>query len=327
MILNEEGSVLHGLNDRRPRAVTAHPREVQRSRTIVIRQGSAWQSLAFLCLCLLLLAVVLMGHQALRGLDSQNQQASTSMAKAERRIQQLESGLAFDTKRRQLLLGMRNQILKTNARVSVGEAYNYARLALEACEKYPGLDPLLMLAIGAVESGYDPLATSRADARGLYQIWPSTGRLLVRALGWNYDEQTLYDPQKNTEAAALYLDILFSTYNDPQMVLAEYNGGPLNAGFFRAGAGALAAETRNYVPRVLEMHSRLKEQFDKGIDLGPELDYRGLQRDGKTLAGGSAVAPSAAVAPARGRTERAAVPAPANPQPAGRRGPGSGATR
>jgi len=48
----------------------------------------------------------------------------------------------------------------------------------------------------------------------------------VRSLGWNYDDSTLYDPEKNTEAAALYLDILFSTYRDPQMVLAEYNGGP-----------------------------------------------------------------------------------------------------
>ena len=65
-------------------------------------------------------------------------------------------------------------------------------------EKYPAVDPLLLLAIGTVESGYDPQATSRADARGLYQIWPSTGRLLLRALGWNYDEAALYDPEKNT---------------------------------------------------------------------------------------------------------------------------------
>ena len=43
--------------------------------------------------------------------------------------------------------------------------------------------------------------------------------------------------EKNTEAAALYLDILFTTYSDPQLVLAEYNGGPLNAGYFRAGVG------------------------------------------------------------------------------------------
>ncbi len=310
MILNEQGSVLHDLNDRRPRPVTAHPREHPRSRTIVIRHGSAWQSLAFLCLCLLLLAVVLMGHYALRGLDTHNQEASATMTRVERKIQQLESGMSFDSTRRHLLLGMRNRILKTNPRVSLSDAYYYARLALEACEKYPAVDPLLLLAIGIVESGYDPLAVSHADARGLYQIWPSTGRLLVRSLGWNYDDSTLYDPQKNTEAAALYLDILFSTYSDPQMVLAEYNGGPLNAGFFRAGVGALAAETRNYVPRVLELHARLKEEFEGGAEREPALSHRDAQREGKTLAGGAVAAGSALPAAGKGAVRAAPKPGP-----------------
>jgi soluble lytic murein transglycosylase-like protein len=281
--------------------VIGDPRERVRSRTIVVRQGgSAWQSLAFLCLCLLLLAVVMMGHDALRRLDAQNQEASVTMARVERKIQRLESGMAFDSTRRQLLLGMRNHILRTNPRVSLSDAYTYARLALEACEKYPALDPLLLLSIGIVESGYDPLATSRADARGLYQIWPSTGRLLVRALGWNYDDSTLFDPEKNTEAAALYLDILFSTYRDPQMVLAEYNGGPLNAGFFRAGVSQLSAETRSYVPRVLELHGRLKEEFEKGVD--PQLELvQHPQREGKVLGAGPAAAGSPAPGAGQGR--------------------------
>lgn len=305
MLTNEQGSVLHGLNDRRPRPLIGDPRERVRSRTIVVRQGSAWQSLAFLVLCLLLLAVVMLGHDALRRLDAQGRDTSVTMAKVERKIQQLESGMAFDSTRRQLLLGMRNHILKTNPRVSLSDAYTYARLALEACEKYPALDPLLLLSIGIVESGYDPLATSPADARGLYQIWPSTGRLLVRALGWSYDDSTLYDPEKNTAAAALYLDILFSTYRDPQMVLAEYNGGPLNAGFFRAGVSQLSAETRSYVPRVLELHGRLKEELEKGVEAQLERTPQDPQRQGKTLAAGpatgSAPAPGAGPAPGTGQ--------------------------
>jgi len=301
MLTNAEGSVLHGLNDRRPRPMTGDPRERARSRTIVVRQGSSWQPLAFLCLCLLLLAVVLLGHDALRRLDAHNQETSVTMARVERKIQRLESGLAFDSTRRQLLLGMRNHVLKTNPRVSLRDAYAYARLALEACEKYPALDPLLLLSIGIVESGYDPLATSPAGARGLYQIWPSTGRLLVHALGWNYDDSTLYDPEKNTEAAALYLDILFSTYRDPQMVLAEYNGGPLNAGFFRAGASQLAAETRSYVPRVLELQGRLKEEFEKGWEPQPEPVPGTPRREGKTLGAGPAVAGSPAPGAGQGR--------------------------
>jgi hypothetical protein len=325
MITNDQGSVLHGLSDRRPRPVAAHPREAGKPRTIVIRQGgSAWQSLAFLCLCLLLLAVVLLGHQVVRGLDAESKQTSATMASVERKLQQLESGIAFDSSRRHLLLGMRNHILRTNPRVSLTDAYYYARLALEACEKYPAVDPLLLLAVGIVESGYDPLARSPADARGLYQIWPSTGRLLVRSLGWNYDDATLYDPEKNTEAAALYLDILFSTYSDPQMVLAEYNGGPLNAGFFRAGASQLSAETRTYVPRVLELHERLRDEFDKGTELLPDVTHRDSQRGGKTLASGPPATARPAAAPpaaAAGRSTEPAAPGAARTRAPAKRDP------
>ncbi len=292
MIRNEQAGRSSDFSDRRPRPLIAHSREEPEPRTIVIRQGSAWQSLAFLCICLLLLAVVMMGHQALRGIDGQSQEASATMARVERRVQQLESGIAFDSKRRRLLLGMRNHIMKANPRVSLIDAYRYAEIALQASEKYPAVDPLFLLAIGIVESGYDPQARSHADARGLYQIRPSTGRLLLRALGWEYDDAALYDPEKNTQAAALYLDILFSTYSDRQMVLAEYNGGPLNAGYFRAGVGQLASETRDYVPRVLERHERLKEEFEKGAELQSDPTYRDGQREGKTLVGAAAAGPS-----------------------------------
>jgi soluble lytic murein transglycosylase len=261
----------------------SHPPEQAESRTIVIRQGSGWQSLAFLFLCLLVIAVVLLGHSTLRDLDAQNQQSAAALVRAERKLQQLEAGIGYDARRRLQLLGMRDHILKVNPRASLGDAYLYARLALDASEKYPAVDPLLLLAIGTVESRYDPQAKSHADARGLYQIWPSTGRLLARSLGWQYEDHTLYDPEKNTEAAALYLDILFAAYNDPQMVLAEYNGGPVNAGYYRADVGALAAETRNYVPRVLELYGRLKEQFEVGVAPRPELSPRDEKREGKAL--------------------------------------------
>jgi soluble lytic murein transglycosylase len=283
MIRNEQVSEPSGFVDRRLRPVTGRPREQPETRTIVIRQGSGWQSLAVFLLCLLLLAVVLLGHLALGRLESQDQASAAAMARATRKIQQLEASLGFDSTRRQTLLGMRNHILKVNPRVSLADAYHYAELALEASEKYPAVDPLLLLAIGVVESGYDPQATSPADARGLYQIWPSTGRMLVRTLGWDYDDSTLYDPEINTQAAALYLDVLFAAYNDPQLVLAEYNGGPLNAGYYRASAGALATETRNYVPRVLELYRQLKEEFESGVDPKAELSPPDARRRGKTL--------------------------------------------
>jgi hypothetical protein len=66
--------------------------------TIVIRQGSAWQSLAFLFLCLLLIAVVLLGQYVLRGLDAKDQQAESALARAERKLQALESGMSYDAR-------------------------------------------------------------------------------------------------------------------------------------------------------------------------------------------------------------------------------------
>ena len=290
-----EHAILKELDDHPLQHTSVPSRDMSsRGRTIVIREGSGWQSLAVLFLCLLLIAVVMLGHQAIGAVERENQATTAAMARFERKVQQLESGIRFDSARRQLLLGMRDHILKVNPRASLGDAYRYAQLALAASEKYPSVDPLLLLAIGTVESRYDPQAVSAADARGLYQIWPSSGRLLFRSLGWDYDEAALHDPEKNTEAAALYLDILFTAYGDPQMVLAEYNGGPLNAGYFRAGAGALSPETRAYVPQVLEVYARLKEQFDKGIEPGADAAYRDGRREGKTLAGPPSVGTTAA---------------------------------
>jgi hypothetical protein len=297
--------------DRRLRLALTHHPEPPEARTIVIRHGSGWQ-LAFLFLCLLFIAVVMLGHYELRGLDAQSHATGVAMARAERKLQELEAGIGFDARRRHMLLGMRNHVMKVNPKVSFADAYLYARLALDATEKYPSVDPLLLLAIGTVESGYDPQARSRADARGLYQIWPSTGRLLARSLGWNYEEAMLYDPEKNTEAAALYLDILFAAYNDPQMVLAEYNGGPVNAGYYRADVAALAAETRNYVPRVLDVYARLKDQFETGLTLQAELQGVG-QREGKLLG-----VRSSAVLSQSGSTPAPSGPAASAPSPGAR---------
>lgn len=297
------------------RPVAAGAREHTRPRTIVIRHGSAWQSLIVLFLCLLLLAIVLLGHQVLQGIERRDQANAAALTRVERKIQQLESGIGFDSTRRHLLLGMRDHIMRVNPRVSLGDAYRYAQLALEAGEKYPSVDPLLLLAIGTVESRYDPQAISSADARGLYQIWPSTGRLLLRSLGWDYDEAALHDPVKNTEAAALYLDILFTAYGDPQMVLAEYNGGPLNAGYFRAGVSQLAPETRNYVPQVLELYERLKEKFAQGSDSQPEMMHRDARREGKTLAGPVSAGTAAARAARQAADKPADAPAAAAAAP------------
>ena len=189
---------------------------------IIVRQGAGWQTLALLFLSLLLLTTVGVAFYAFHRVGELNDQMGITMRRIEQKIQNLDAGISFDSKRQQLLLGIRDEIMRTNPRVSLNEAFEYAALIMQSSEKYPAVDPLMFLSIGIVESRYDLNATSSANAKGLYQIWPSTARMLARSLDWEYSDEMLYDPKKNTEMAALYLDILFSAYNDRNMVLAEY---------------------------------------------------------------------------------------------------------
>ena len=261
--------------------VSSSPQAVPQQ--IVVRQGGSWQTTALLFLSLLLMTTVGIAFYAFHRVGELNSQMSQTMGRVEQKLQNLDAGISFDSKRQQLLLGIRDEIMKTNPRVSLNEAYEYASLIMQASDKYPSVDPLMFLAIGIVESGYDQSATSEVNAKGLYQIWPSTGRLLARSLDWEYSDEMLYDPATNTEMAALYLDILFSAYNDERMVLAEYNGGPLNAGYLRAGSAHAAAETRNYVDKVDSEFQRLRNLFELGVDVRLQDIHKDKDRDGKLL--------------------------------------------
>lgn len=265
---------------------------------IAVGRGPSWQTAALVCLSLLLVSAIAIALYAFHRVGQLNVQMEATLSRVETKIQHLDAGISFDSKRQHLMLGIRDEIMRANPRVSLNEAYDYARFILRASEKYPSVDPLMFLAIGVVESGYNNGATSQANAKGLYQIWPSTGRLLARALNWEYTDEMLYDPEKNTEMAALYLDILFSAYNDRNMVLAEYNGGPLNAGYYRAGSSRTAAETRSYVLKVGDVFERLRNKFEHGIEVRLEPMHKDGSRDGKLLGAKRESTPPEAVADA-----------------------------
>ena len=271
---------------------------------IIVRQGSGWQTIALLFLSLLLLSTVGIAFYAFHRVGELNDEMGSTMHRVEEKLQHLDAGISFDSKRQQLLLGIRDEIMRTNPRVSLNEAYEYAQLIMQASDKYPSVDPLMFLSIGIVESAFDNRATSNKDAKGLYQIWPSTGRLLARSLDWEYSDEMLYDPKKNTELAALYLDILFSAYNDQDMVLAEYNGGPLNAGYYRAGSSFTAAETKDYVRKVGAVYETLKSKYELGVDVTLAPMHKDRGRDGKELG----VRPASFQTARRGSTEPSSQP-------------------
>lgn len=247
------------------------------------RRGTAWQSIALFSTCLLLVLSIGLAFNAFKKAALVEQQLEDTTAEMKAAVQDLRAGVNFDSVRRRLLLGMRDEILRVNGRLGLDEAYLYAELLLDASDKYPSVDPLLQLSIGIVESGFDTRARSAADARGLYQIWPSTGRMLAGMLGWNYNDEMLYDSARNTEMAALYLDILMTTYNDLGMALAEYNGGPVNAGYYRAKSRRTAAETADYVPKVLKQYDRLAKTLPMAPGRSYDILYRDPARAGKRL--------------------------------------------
>ena len=224
---------------------------------------------------MLLLTTVGVASYAFHRVGQLIDEVSTTMRLVDVKIQNLAAGISFESKRQHLLLMIRDAIMRTNPRVSINEAFEYAALIMQASDKYPSVEPLMFLSIGIIESRYDARATSVADAKGLYQIWPSTGRMLARSLDWEYSDAMLYDPVTNTEMAALYLDILFTAYNDLHIVLAAYNGGPRNAGYYRAGSGRIAAETRDYVEKVSTVYEGLKNKFELGVEVTFAPDAQG----------------------------------------------------
>jgi soluble lytic murein transglycosylase len=67
-----------------------------------------------------------------------------------------------------------------------------------------GLDPYLVAALVAQESSFDPDVRSAANAYGLMQIVPSTGKKLARSLGIRrFSTRSLTNPETNVRLGTL----------------------------------------------------------------------------------------------------------------------------
>jgi len=140
--------------------------------------------------------------------------------------------------------------------------------------------PQDLMYLAQAESGFRPLALSRAGARGMWQFVASraTGYGLER--NWWVDERQ--DPEKSTRAAARHLKDLYNQFGDWYLALAAYNSGPgtVQHAVERTGyadfwelyrRNVLPRETRNYVPIILAMTIVGKNPAQYGIDqLTPE---------------------------------------------------------
>jgi len=110
------------------------------------------------------------------------------------------------------------------------------------CRRYH-LDPKLIRAMVAVESGFDSAAVSPKGAEGLMQLMPGTGRDM--GLG------DPFDGSQNLEAGIRYFKSLLDTFGNVRLALAAYNAGPARVA--KAGGVPDIPETQAYVDRVLAL--------------------------------------------------------------------------
>jgi hypothetical protein len=117
-----------------------------------------------------------------------------------------------------------------------------AAMAVAAARRH-SLDPDLVQAVVAVESGFRPDAVSPKGAQGLMQLMPAT----ARSLG----VMDSFDPASNLDGGTRYLRALIQRYDgDLKRALAAYNAG--EGAVARHGGVPPYPETMAYVRKVLQ---------------------------------------------------------------------------
>jgi len=139
--------------------------------------------------------------------------------------------------------------------------------------------PQDLIYLAQAESAFQPLALSRAGARGIWQFVAWRGNEYgLRHTWWVDDRQ---DPEKATRAAAQHLRDLYKMFGDWYLAMAAYNCGPGNVqkGIERTGyadfwelyrRNVLPRETKNYVPIILALTLIAKDAAHYGIRVDPD---------------------------------------------------------
>jgi soluble lytic murein transglycosylase len=105
-----------------------------------------------------------------------------------------------------------------------------------------------MFAAGLIrqESTFQADAVSHANAIGLMQVLPKTGKLLAKQLKVRYTKDKLFEPDFNLEVGMLYIADLVKQTGAPEYAAAAYNAGEDRIAAWKA--------ERNYeeIPELVE---------------------------------------------------------------------------
>ncbi|HEY7303571.1 MAG TPA: transglycosylase SLT domain-containing protein [Bryobacteraceae bacterium] len=137
------------------------------------------------------------------------------------------------------------------------------RDCVERHSRAQDLDPFLVSALIRQESEFNPKIISHANAYGLMQLLPSTGRQLARHFGIRrLSANQLLTADRNVQLGTYFFRNLLNSFNgQTELALASYNAGPGRAnlwrtwGPFREQAEFIETvpfhETRGYIQIVL----------------------------------------------------------------------------
>jgi peptidoglycan lytic transglycosylase len=138
-----------------------------------------------------------------------------------------------------------------------------------------GLDPYLMTALIAQESTFTADVRSSANAVGLMQLIPGTGRRYASKLGIRYSSRILTQPETNIRLGMRYFKDLMDRFGGAHHALASYNAGEHRiARWIAERPGFEQAEfiddipfpeTQNYVKRILGTAEDYRRLYGGGI--------------------------------------------------------------
>ena len=124
---------------------------------------------------------------------------------------------------------------------------SFAVFARSMAERHR-VDPQLVEAVIAVESGWNPRARSPKGAQGIMQLMPKTAA--------SYGVANPFDPAENIRGGVEHLADLVREFRDLRLALAAYSAGA--DAVRRYGGVPPYPETQAYVPKVLAAYERLR---------------------------------------------------------------------
>jgi soluble lytic murein transglycosylase-like protein len=125
----------------------------------------------------------------------------------------------------------------------------YDHIIRQAAKKY-GLHPALIRSVIKAESSGNPLAVSKAGAKGLMQLADTTAS--------DMGVTDVFNPGENIEGGVKYLRLMIDRFDDIKNALAAYNAGPETVKRYEGIPPY--PETQRYVKTVLE-NTRVEKPY------------------------------------------------------------------